>query len=432
MAYEIFLLQELEERIATKSGIYKREIEINFPSLQNDLEIFRHYINDELLYEYSTAIFNHIKYLDNQETYRTLSLTAHQFQTHSLENGRIQFLRHFHFHYLQHSFVEFNIESYDKGFAADVWELFLQYYHLYHQFAVNILEDFNAGLLGVHPSLITEEVQRPKTIKLRDFKSFIHHLEFPFPNSIPTFNFVYMLQENMVFLRKEVLDNLLNLDKDKRKPYLNMLKYDCEVKLKLACTTKEDLQVWLDFYHIASEEEIRYNTTDNVINRILRRNTPTQEEEAVKGFNKNTVIIQRLFYNYYYGYYINKAIIFLNNQIEELCPYIQHHVYDNQLTTHEYIPPFLPPPHLKLKTNLSVPQLALIFKLLMDLDPPVFDIDSNRELYTFMEANFLTKGKGDIGPTIAKLNNLNSFVDKSTTLFWRPILKKMSEMLRDL
>ena len=49
----------------------------------------------------------------------------------------------------------------------------------------------------------------------------------------------------------------------------------------------------------------------------------------------------------------------------------------------------------KLKTNLSVPELALLFKLLKDLKPNLFELKSEAELYRFISTNFETKRTGD-------------------------------------
>ncbi len=86
----------------------------------------------------------------------------------------------------------------------------------------------------------------------------------------------------------------------------------------------------------------------------------------------------------------------------------------------------------KLKTNLSVPQLAYLFKMLMDINPPIFDTKTKKQVYEFIEASFTTKGKEDSGPTVAKLNNLYSNVDKDTANFWVDKLKKMLEQARKL
>jgi hypothetical protein len=45
----------------------------------------------------------------------------------------------------------------------------------------------------------------------------------------------------------------------------------------------------------------------------------------------------------------------------------------------------------KLKTDLSVPQLSLVFKMINDLKPKVFNTKSDAELFRFISANFQTK-----------------------------------------
>ena len=87
---------------------------------------------------------------------------------------------------------------------------------------------------------------------------------------------------------------------------------------------------------------------------------------------------------------------------------------------------------IRLKTNLNVPQLSYLFKLLMDVKPAIFNIKTNKELYDFINANFSTKGLPDVGPSASTLNNLYSDVDKSTANFWVERLKKMLEDARNI
>ena len=433
MSNEIFSVHGLEEYIAFKSSLYLKKIETENPIQILDIGFMKNYINDELLTEFSKYIFDLIKPMNGQDSYRTLSLANNQYQIHSynLESSRYLFLSNFHHHYLAPVHVVFNIQSYEKGFANDVWNIYKEHYHLYKDLITGLLYDLKQGLLGSCPSFITEELPASKNLKHRDTDSFISHLVCYVPNTGTTLSFKKMLQENMVYFRKEVFSNLENMPKDNNKHYLKRLRYEFEIKNKLATISFMDIQVWLTLYHIESEDEIRYNSTDNPINKILALGTPTLFEKSQEGFNKNTIIIQEQFYTYYYGYYIRKVLTFLDGQIYDQNPYINHHSVDNDFSPETY-PRQEKPPHTKLKTNLTVPQLAFLFKLLADLNPPIFDIKSKKELYQFIEANFLTTGKHESGPTVAKLNNLNSAVDDTTVEYWIPKIKNMLEEARKI
>ncbi len=73
---------------------------------------------------------------------------------------------------------------------------------------------------------------------------------------------------------------------------------------------------------------------------------------------------------------------------------------------------------LRLKTNLSVPQLALLFKMLSDLKPGIFNINSEAELLRFISANFETKQSKEEGISTDKLRILFNQPDSKAADFW--------------
>jgi len=433
MSYEIFLIHKLEERIAKKAAHYKKYLEIDFPDRPSDIDYLNTYIKGELFNEFSRSILDYIKPMNGRDSYRTLSLTDNQYQTHSycLECSRHLFLSNYHKNYLTPSYVIFNLDAYQTGFANDVWNVYTEHFHLFKELISQLLYNLKNGLLGACPSFITEEVQHTTKIKNRDFNSFISHLVSYVPYTGTTLNFKLMLQENMDYFRKEVFSNLENIPNDNKKHYLGRIRYEFEIKNKLSTISLDDIQIWLSLYHIKSEDEVRYNQKDNPISKFLASNTPTPTEESQKGFDKNTALIQEQFYYYYYGYYIKKAIAFIDEQIENLNPYTNFHAVDNNFAP-ETIPRQPNNPQLQLKTFFTVPELALLFKLFKDITPAVLNIKSNKELYEFIEASFLTVGKTGSGPTIAKLNNLNSDIDEDDVDFLIELFKKMLQMLRQM
>lgn len=64
----------------------------------------------------------------------------------------------------------------------------------------------------------------------------------------------------------------------------------------------------------------------------------------------------------------------------------------------------------------------------MDKKPAIFVFKNNSEIYRFNKVNFTTKGQENSGPSVAKLNNLYSNVDKATANFW---VEKLVKILQD-
>jgi hypothetical protein len=68
--------------------------------------------------------------------------------------------------------------------------------------------------------------------------------------------------------------------------------------------------------------------------------------------------------------------------------------------------------NFKLKTNLSVPELVLLFRSLDELKPDIFAIESKEELFAFIAANFETKASSNLSVQSVK-NNFYKYHDKS-------------------
>ncbi len=86
----------------------------------------------------------------------------------------------------------------------------------------------------------------------------------------------------------------------------------------------------------------------------------------------------------------------------------------------------------RIKTNLSVPQVAMLFKMLNDLKPGIFDIKAEADLHRFISANFITKKSGDDGISIDKLRQLFNQPDTKAAEFWAEKLSAMATQARNI
>ncbi|WP_288955748.1 hypothetical protein [uncultured Polaribacter sp.] len=84
----------------------------------------------------------------------------------------------------------------------------------------------------------------------------------------------------------------------------------------------------------------------------------------------------------------------------------------------------------KLITDLSVPQLSLLFKMINDLKPQIFKTESNAELFRFISANFKTKKSSEKGISENKLRNEFSCPDLKAIEFWETHLRTMLSELK--
>jgi hypothetical protein len=87
----------------------------------------------------------------------------------------------------------------------------------------------------------------------------------------------------------------------------------------------------------------------------------------------------------------------------------------------------------RLNVNLSVPQLALLFKMINDLKPSVLNIKSEAELHRFISANFQTKQSNpEKGISTQKLRNEFNNPDLKAIEFWEKHLHTMLSNIRKL
>ncbi len=209
------------------------------------------------------------------------------------------------------------------------------------------------------------------------------------------------------FFKEEILDNIIILSGDNKIAYLNKLIFKLEKEGEHAFTNKVEIDKWLIKYKLSMEDVIKGSNQKNELILFITSKNITFEETYEKGYNQDKELIQTDFYNYFYGEVVNEALDFINQQ---------YNLSGQQKN--------------KLRTNLSVPQLALLFKELNKLKPNIFDIKTNTELYQFISDSFTTKqSAGDISTKSIK----NKFEDPNQTTidFWADKFRKMLSNVRN-
>ncbi|WP_146105013.1 hypothetical protein [Nonlabens tegetincola] len=87
----------------------------------------------------------------------------------------------------------------------------------------------------------------------------------------------------------------------------------------------------------------------------------------------------------------------------------------------------------KLKVNLSVPQLAFLFKMINDLKPSIFNLKSEAELHRFISANFQTKSSDpEKGISENKLRILFNSPDPKAAEFWEKHIRTIQAEIKNL
>ena len=222
-----------------------------------------------------------------------------------------------------------------------------------------------------------------------------------------------------------LFDDIRNSDYGKLKLH-NVLKEKTNFELDPLKYLLNDLDLYLfvekdEFESGISTEEIQkrvaeYNEKGLSIPYYKRTPVENLTEKQIE-MRKNSILnlepsinIEALMYPFeFYSLYEFKRIIL--NEIKK-----HDKVEENNTVTST---------NPKLKTNLSVPELALLFKLLKDLKPNIFDIKSEAELHRFISTNFETKRTGDKDISTQKLRSQFNQPESKAAEFWEEKLRLM-------
>jgi hypothetical protein len=113
--------------------------------------------------------------------------------------------------------MEYKENEYDAKYATHVWKHYNNHFHLFKEAFQKIYDDFKTGLVS--------NATPPATNKIKDdnFNIFIKALEYNYPLEHAPLSYYYQWRDNLSYLKKEVLSNLIHLEQDARKPYINRL-----------------------------------------------------------------------------------------------------------------------------------------------------------------------------------------------------------------
>jgi hypothetical protein len=307
---EVLIVEELENRLAIEAVEYKRRIDDLWETHKFDPTYFDSFISGTLLNEFSKSVYDRIRPLNNQEINRYLSLSLQQFKTHTPPKRHKAFLLNYHNTYWFPNVMEYKENEYDAKYATHVWKHYTNHFHLFKEAIQKVYDDFKAGLAG------TSETAKP-SISDDNFRIFINALEYNYPIENAPVSAYHQWKYNLSYLKKEVLNNLIHLDQDARKPYINRLKFELNEELQHSQTTREELERLYDKYETSEEQLLRNRSFDNPLHIAIYDEPPKFEDTFEEGYNPDTENIQFTFYNYHYGEIIREAIKFLNEQAFE-------------------------------------------------------------------------------------------------------------------
>jgi hypothetical protein len=396
---EIYLVEQLERRFCQELIKFNDEQTFYLGTSPFNRTFFNTFFSTTLLGEFKMWIFESIKKSGKPAIIEYLTLSLEQFSSYKPDNRKQAIFDY----YFQENWKdkdqpsEETIEFHKKVYLM-AFEVYGRYYPDYKQITEKFLLEFKAGIIGNSENFQAVSVadQQKEKITYRDFDHFIKLLEYNYPYDTATLSYIYKLKDDIGYVKREILKNQIELKPEEKIPYLNYLKVRLEPASEHVFAEMRDLEWWLRKYDITLEQIFNYPDTKNELYQILQSKPPTFQESMEKGFNPDTEQIQQHFYNYYYGEAISEVLEFIEEQINSLTPGGKESP--------------------KLKTNLSVPELAFLFQQLNELKPGIFDIKSKAELQRFISNNFISKGSDSISTD--KLKRFFSNPEVKAAEFW--------------
>ncbi len=223
-------------------------------------------------------------------------------------------------------------------------------------------------------------------ISFEHFNKFKESINYGTPQKIPTIYF-HDIDFLVYHIKDEITNNIIIFNKDNRIAYLKKILKDLKMYERFISVTIEDVNKWLKKYDTSLNKNWFFQDKENELHFFLNSHPPTYDEEQKEDYNVDKGNIQRVFCSYFSIISIRKLIDFTEDQFE-----------------------ITEPSKPKLKTNLSVPELAVLFRELNKLKPCIFEFKKNTELYRFIANNFTTKKQDNIsydslGNEFVKKNN---------------------------
>ena len=306
---EILIVEELENRLAIEAVDYRHKCDELWEQYKFDPKYFDTFISGPLHDEFVKSVYDRIRPLNNMEINRYMGLSLQQFKTHTPAKRHKAFLQNYFHTYWFPNVMEYKAESYNDLYATHVWKHYTNHFNLFRDSFQNIYDQFKTGLMGINatPSGIY-------TIDYNSFNQFLKDLEYNYPYEVAPMSMVYQWDEDLASLKKEVLENLIHIGADAKKPYLAKLQMQLDELAKNGKVDKTELNRTFVYFN-TSEEELRKNRSyNNPLHNALYNLPPTFDESIKMKLNRETEEALFTYYNYHYGRIIGEAIQFISGQ----------------------------------------------------------------------------------------------------------------------
>lgn len=315
---EKFIVEELEDRLAIEAVDYRHKCDELWEQYQFDPTYFDIFISGPLLNEFTTSLYDRIRPLNDQEINRYLTISLQQFTTHTPEKRLNAFLLNYHNTYWYPNHMPYKGEEYADKYAAHVWKHYANHFGSFQTVVENIYQDFKTGLTAKagNPTPNHNSTQ----IKYDDYYDFTANLFYRDPLEKPPLSYISKWADDFKYLRKEILENLINLSPEKKKPYLEFLLVDLEHFLS---SKPEKEQLMHEYYHkfnTSEEEVLKTLNFDNPLFVALMFSHDSLSNRPDFELKNDIRNIQNTFYFIHLNRTVKEAIDFIEDQLARIDP----------------------------------------------------------------------------------------------------------------
>lgn len=153
---DIFIVEELEKRLAIEAVEYKRKLDDEWEKYTFDPMYFDNFISGDLYNEFLNSLFERIKPLNDFEINKYLTLSVNQFKTHTPEKRAEAFKRLYHDTYWFPNYMEYKEETYLSKYAMHVWKHYANHFEVFKEATINALNDFKSGITSITKTTVKE------------------------------------------------------------------------------------------------------------------------------------------------------------------------------------------------------------------------------------------------------------------------------------
>jgi len=233
-----------------------------------------------------------------------------------------------------------------------------------------------------------------KVISFDAYNQFIGEIRKGSPRTIVPIEYNFKLRDYLFVYKNEITNNIILLDKENKVQYLNKMLHELKMYLDtVSSITFDKIQTWLNKFNTTYEEATKYSDVNNELHFYLQSFPVTYSETERNDYSPEKENIQIDFCHYF-----NKA------KLQEAIEFIE----DLFKIKGSSVP--------KLKTNLSVPELATLFRELQKLKPDIFKNNNKAELQRFISNNFTSKKQDNISNK--SLKKYFDTTDHNAADFW--------------